>query len=489
MTNKTIKIALTVLLTTVISFALFSYYLPSGTHAVSSQFKNRRVDMKKNWASKKTDEVRGPTRRTEVVHESPTATELGVPPSKTVTLAWFDPLNIKKQKKKHHDLFKIPDEIIAEVDFWKDIYTKYDKTKVVLHDRKHMDIIYGVIDISDIENSSRMADEEKREAKKERVQTAEERLRGVLVGMEGKDPSSYDKEETEIAKLFKNIQDDKKFEEAGSVERLRSQTGIADKFARGVKVCGKYIGEMENVFAEHGIPLEITRLAFVESTFNLNAVSKVGASGLWQFMPSTGRLFLTVNKYVDERNDPIAATDGAARHLKKDYDVLGSWPLAINAYNTGRGRLEQAVSRLGTKNIATIIKKFDYPGYKFASRNFYPAFLAALHVFENRDIYFRDVVMDDPLSYDVVTLPFPLTLKTVSEKTGVAHGELVQLNPQLQEAVIEGRLPLPAGFGLRLPPDSGEEALVAISKIEQKPQRERVVKNPAKKKKLSLAKE
>ena len=83
---------------------------------------------------------------------------------------------------------------------------------------------------------------------------------------------------------------------------------------------------MEQIFEDHNIPKNLTRIAFVESMFNEKAISKVGASGVWQFMPSTAKDFIIVDKYIDERNSPIKATEAAAKLLKANFKLLGSWP-------------------------------------------------------------------------------------------------------------------------------------------------------------------
>jgi membrane-bound lytic murein transglycosylase D len=135
---------------------------------------------------------------------------------------------------------------------------------------------------------------------------------------------------------------------------------------------------MERIFGEQGLPVELTRMPLIESSFNLNAYSKVGAAGIWQFMPSTGRRFLTVSAAVDERRDPIASTRAAARYLREMYADLGSWPLAISGWNHGPDGLARAARELGTSDIGVIVRQYRGRNFGFASRNFYAEFLAAL---------------------------------------------------------------------------------------------------------------
>jgi membrane-bound lytic murein transglycosylase D len=128
------------------------------------------------------------------------------------------------------------------------------------------------------------------------------------------------------------------------------------RFADAIRVSRHYLKAMEVIFRREGVPVELTRLPFIESSFDVQAYSKVGAAGIWQFMPSTGRLYnLRINPAFDERRDPLMASEAAARFLKANYEKLGSWPLAITAYNYGPAGLATAVNTLNTADIATII--------------------------------------------------------------------------------------------------------------------------------------
>ena len=129
-----------------------------------------------------------------------------------------------------------------------------------------------------------------------------------------------------------------RFRAAAGDDRLRTQTGVRERFREGVQSSRRYIKAMEEIFEREGVPVELTRLPLVESSFNLSATSKVGAAGIWQFMPATGRLYeMKVSNAVDERRDPLIATEAAARFLRSNYEKLGAWPLAITAYNHGPG--------------------------------------------------------------------------------------------------------------------------------------------------------
>ncbi len=112
---------------------------------------------------------------------------------------------------------------------------------------------------------------------------------------------------------------------------------------------------------------------------------------MWQFMRSTGRRFLRIDAVVDERLDPYRSTEAAARFLEQNYIILGSWPLALTAYNHGPGGMKRAQEQLGTSDIATIVRKYNSRSFGFASRNFYLAFLAALEIDQNPEKFFPGI--------------------------------------------------------------------------------------------------
>src|SRR5438128_176574 len=147
---------------------------------------------------------------------------------------------------------------------------------------------------------------------------------------------------------------------AADDKRLHSQRGLRERFAEGIRISRRYFPEMERIFREAGLPVELIRLPLIESCFNLRAYSKVGAAGIWQFMPRTGRLFMRVDNLVDERRDPISSPRAAAPFLTRVHDMLDTWPLAITAYNHGPEGVARGVDEVGTTDIARIVR--DYHG-------------------------------------------------------------------------------------------------------------------------------
>ena len=210
---------------------------------------------------------------------------------------------------------------------------------------------------------------------------------------------------------------------------------------------------MESIFLDHKVPTIITRLPFVESMFNTKAQSKVGASGIWQFMPQTARRFILLTPIVDERNSPIKATRAAAKLLSENFQELGSWPLAITAYNHGSIGLTKAIRFLGSRDIGRIVESYESPSFGFASRNFYAEFLAAARSFSELQRHGKvKEVQPLPMS-DIVFLPRDMSAKDLQKKTGLSLKLLAEYNPCLlpQAFYEKSKHLLPKGYQIHIP--------------------------------------
>jgi len=183
----------------------------------------------------------------------------------------------------------------------------------------------------------------------------------------------------------------------------------------------------------------------------VRAYSKKGAAGIWQFMPATARLYLRVDHAVDERRDPITSTTAAAQFLEANYHVLGSWPLAVTAYNHGRAGVAHAVATVGSNDIMRIVEEYHGPAFKFASRNFYAEFLAALEVERHFQDYFGELHLHRPQRSDAVVVPDYVSLKTLARAANTDTDTLTDLNPALAGEVAAGKLYVPKGYPLRVP--------------------------------------
>ncbi len=236
-----------------------------------------------------------------------------------------------------------------------------------------------------------------------------------------------------------------------AIDRIRFQLGQADRFHEGLIRAALWEKQIAQTLAKRGVPAEIAALPHVESSFNLTAYSKVGAAGLWQFMPGTAKRFMRVDSVVDERLDPYSATDAAANLMLYNYRLLGTWPLAVTAYNHGPGGLRRAQDELGTSDIAVIVKRYQGKTFGFASRNFYVAFLAALEVDRHAEKYFGPITRLTDTESTAVEVPDYVPVDALAKAFKVDMGALKVLNPALRPPIWSGARWVPRGYMLRLP--------------------------------------
>ncbi len=198
-----------------------------------------------------------------------------------------------------------------------------------------------------------------------------------------------------------------------------------------------YFPIFEQIFDKYDIPLELKYLAVIESALNPRAVSRVGATGLWQFMYSTGRIYkLEINSYVDDRRNPIKSTEAAANFLKNLYEIYGDWTLVIAAYNCGPGNVNKAIRRSGGKRNFWEI----YYRLPRETRGYVPAFIAATYAFNHYKEYgIKPIPMELPVLTDTMQVSENLHLKQVSEVLNLPVEMLRELNPQYKHDIIPGK--------------------------------------------------
>lgn len=367
--------------------------------------------------------------------------------------------------------FKPSPPLQSTVDFWRNVFANYDGHQTILHDNKNFDLIYGVLDFEPLEKNAFGGTRETRGLRSRIEEIKKAKLREMLLRFaEGAKPSTPG--EHLIYNLFENIRERDKF--ATAAERIRGQWGQKSKFEAGLVRSGRYMPMIQKIFEAGGAPKEVSYLVFVESMFQMAAVSKAGAVGPWQFMPATARLQkMVINRTMDERRDPLIGAAGAARLLRKNYELLYSWPLAINAYNTGPLRMQKAVNQLGTRNIDLIIRHFNDRGYQFASRNFYPEFLAAIEVAQNHRKYFVDLDLEEPIAFDEVRLPYDCSLHDLGLFAGTDIGVLKDLNPAYDARNFGRGAILPRGYTIRVPHTQGNFFLAAMEDLRSRQQQAR----------------
>jgi membrane-bound lytic murein transglycosylase D len=335
--------------------------------------------------------------------------------------------------------FVRPAELEPDIAFWRRVYTEVTTEGGLLHDQDDLGVVYEVMKLpSDLSQKQRQ----------KRIEDAKKKYSRILDRLAA-GATDLSEEEQRVLDLWPKGTRRSRFEEAA--EGVRFQLGQSDRFREGIVRSGAWREHIAATFKKMGLPTELAALPHVESSFNTYAYSKVGAAGMWQFMRGTGRRFLRIDAAVDERLDPYRSTEAAARFLEQNYIVLGSWPLALTAYNHGPGGMKRAQEQLGTSDIVTVVRKYNSRSFGFASRNFYVAFLAALEIDSDPDKFFGQIrrnANDTSLVLEVPAFVPASRLATVLE---LDRDELRRLNPSLLPSVWRGARHVPRGFELRVP--------------------------------------
>ncbi len=339
------------------------------------------------------------------------------------------------QSKEHFPTFP---SIEQNVSFWEKVYSVYTTRQGIIHDKNNLKIIYTVIDLVD------WSEPGSAKINKKLVKLARQRYKKILTDLgSGKQPSTP--EEKKVAALFQH----KSTHTYNSAKNnIRLQIGQKDRFIEGFVRSGAYLPTIRKIFKSYNLPAELAYLPHVESSFNPNAHSKAGAAGLWQFTRSTGKQYLTIDDVVDERYDPYSSSKAAAVFLKENYEVLRSWPLAITAYNYGRAGMVRAQKKNG--GYEQIIKNHKTRIFKFASRNFYPEFLAAMRVAERleRD---KSITTERPEATIYVRLKGYVLVRDIRRHFRVSAEDFARLNPALRKPALTGTKYIPRNYLVRLP--------------------------------------
>ncbi|HET6890800.1 MAG TPA: transglycosylase SLT domain-containing protein, partial [Pyrinomonadaceae bacterium] len=227
----------------------------------------------------------------------------------------------------------------------------------------------------------------------------------------------------------------------------------------GLRRSGQYMKLARQIFAKEGVPVDITWLGQVESAWKPRAMSWASASGLWQFIPSTGRMYgLRQNAWIDERNSFEQATRASAKHLKDlAARYRGDWELAMAAYNTGAGNIDRAISRAGSANFWNI-----YPFIAQETRNYVPNILAVILIAKNPEKYgFKSIRPDAPMSYDIVQVNSATSLQLVAESTDASVDYIRAINPELKRDVT----PRGEAYGVRIPAGKAKQLMSVLQRI------------------------
>lgn len=352
----------------------------------------------------------------EPVAESKVESSFKLPTTVTKGRPYREPSFSKQSKALGYSskAFETPKGLEKQVQFWIDVYTKYSSEDGIIHDSENVEKIYRIVSLTGLKTEQ------------ERQKKIDEVKKEIIAGIKDKDEA----------------------------DRLRYQLGLKDRMRDAIFFSGRYLEEMESIFRENNLPIELTRLVFVESSFNILARSKVGASGLWQIMPYTAKPYRMISSAVDKRNDPIESTRVAAKLLRQNYTMLESWPLAVTGYNHGPTGVRKITKTYGTRELGELVTSVkSRKSFGFASRHFYASFLAALEVERNAKKYYGEsVVWSETLNPKKFKVPKPIKWKAIVEWFDGDDNRAQVYNPHFTYSVRKGGV-IPRHTVVMLPSD------------------------------------
>jgi membrane-bound lytic murein transglycosylase D len=356
-------------------------------------------------------------------------------------------------------VFPRPAILQPNIAFWTDAFGKLSEYQSVIHSEREASKVYVVLDFRDdvVRVGPVRARNLQQKAEKSVKRELDQHLRRVHA-LRTK-PEQLSPIERKVYDLFADDSDPERYRKA--IGTFRAQRGLKEKTERALRVAGQYLPKMEAIFAGEGLPVLLTRLPLVESSFNVEAYSKVGAAGMWQFMPSSARLYMRLDEAVDDRRDPWTSTQAAARHLKEDYETLGNWPLAVTAYNHGRGGLAAGLRSVKGDSLEDLLARWSGRRFGFASRNFYAEFLAAVDVERDYRTHFGEIERQAPIDFDVVQIQHYVPYAALRKCAGLSEEEFRTLNPGYHPEVLDGRLYVPPQTTIRVPVGRGESFMQA----------------------------
>lgn len=324
------------------------------------------------------------------------------------------------------------------VDFWIKVYTEITTNQAFAHDPKDLNLIYAKFNYPS-----------GRYSKKRFIRNKRNEIRNLILSIGKKNYINLNKRERKLANLI----GERSYKELKILaNRIRFQSGLKDRYLKGLERSARFMPHIKKTFKKYGIPKEIIWLPHVESSFNYKAYSKVGAAGIWQFMRSTAKRYkLKVNYVVDERRDPIKSTIAAAKLLRDNYRILKSWPLALTAYNHGAASLIRAKKKLGTSQIHEIVERYKGRRFGFASKNFYATFMATVEISQNPYRYFDKIKYEKELKYSELKLKRPLSIEQITKETSLTTKEIKAYNYDIRKSAYNSPLLLPKNHIIKIP--------------------------------------
>lgn len=350
-------------------------------------------------------------------------------------------------------------ELRTDIEFWKKVFSEITSNQYIIHDSQYLDIIYTIVNFD-----STVSERERSRY----LRSIKEKYQQLLLRLHynQQDTSNLVGWERRVFDQFKSVNENEKFRYAAS--RIRAQQGIRKEFEEGIKRSFSYLTLMEEIFQRYNLPRELIYMPHIESSFNINAASRAGAKGMWQFMRGTGRYYLRINRIVDQRFDPIYSTEAAAKLLQKNYKELQDWALAITAYNHGLAGMKRAQEKFNGDYLE-IRDGYLKRSFGFASKNFYPEFLAVVDIMDSLQLYFPNIERDPNYVFKEIELKKQMNLPELAKDLNFNLEELQRLNPSFKKVIWNGQRLLNKGYKIRLPIKVDLENVIAYVGLEPVP--------------------
>lgn len=327
--------------------------------------------------------------------------------------------------------FPRPAGLEPAIQFWVRVYTEIDTQSGFLHDAEHLDVIYTSLPLD-----------------RKQIETKREAIKAALQVLSTGKRTGLSAEQQQVLALWPANVSNQALKVAS--DNVRWQLGQSNRFLAGLRRSGAYRAHIEKVIAGKNLPPQLVVLPHVESSFNPGAYSSADAAGMWQFTRATGQRFMRIDHIVDERMDPYIAAEAAMSLLEYNYRVLGTWPLALTAYNHGAGGIARAVRETGTSDIEEIVAKYKGRRFGFASRNFYAQILAVNEVEKRAENFFGEIQFNSAPNFTELTTDSYMDAEVFARSANVSLEQLKADNPALRPVVWQGQKRIPRGFRMKL---------------------------------------
>lgn len=349
-------------------------------------------------------------------------------------------------------------ELRSDIKFWKKVFCETSSDQYIIHDSQYLSVIYTVITFE-----STVCDR----TRSRQLKKIKEKYENLLLKLHHSDQvtSNLAGWEKTVFDQFKSINEKDKFRIAA--RRIRAQQGIKEKFVSGLERSFSYLPLMAEIFKRQNLPIELIYLPHIESSFNISAGSKAGAKGMWQFMWSTGRYYLRMNRIVDQRFDPIYSSEAAAKLLKRNYTELQDWALAVTAYNHGLAGMKRAKHKFNNDYLE-IREGYLKRSFGFASKNFYPEFLAVVEIMDSLQYYFPLIKQHPDYAFKEITLENAVNVPQLVKHLQIDTKELKRLNPAYKNVVWRGQRTIPKGYNIRFPIDVDMGKILTFANMNNK---------------------